>query len=106
MKVELAATADVPPGERTFVTINQVEFCIWNYEGEYYVFRNFCPHMGAPLGQGGIREDDDTPYVLCPFHRWAFDLETGESKFNPEINIQTLDASVEDDTIVIETDEF
>ena len=42
--------------------------------GRRYSIRRFCPHQGADLSQGWIQ---DNRYLVCPRHRWMFDLEDG-----------------------------
>jgi len=36
-----------------------------------------CPHRGAPLSQGVQRDVTGRPAVHCPYHGWAFDVESG-----------------------------
>lgn len=61
----------------------------------YYAVANRCPHMGAPICVGGgvklttapsqpfhYVTDDKRPVVRCPWHRWEFCLDTGESAGN------------------------
>ncbi len=42
--------------------------------GKRYSIRRYCPHQGADLSQGWIQ---DNRYLVCPRHRWQFDLEDG-----------------------------
>jgi len=39
-----------------------------------YTVNRFCPHQGADLKEGWIEEGR---YLVCPRHRWRFDLEAG-----------------------------
>jgi phenylpropionate dioxygenase-like ring-hydroxylating dioxygenase large terminal subunit len=39
-------------------------------------FSSVCPHMGGPLEQGQIENDE----VTCPWHRYRFSLSTGEGR--------------------------
>ena len=85
-----------PPGDRRFVSANDMEIAVVNVDGEYYAFRNWCPHMGAPLGKGRVSTPDDVDcgsnVVSCPFHSWRFDLESGKSTFS-ELQIATFDVT-------------
>lgn len=39
----------------------------------------FCPHLQGPLFQGTLSSlAGARPSVTCPWHRWRFDLESGE----------------------------
>ena len=56
--------------------------------------RNRCPHMGAPLCLGTVREREaGTPgsyrfegrrVLHCPWHGWEFDLDSGVCLTTPE----------------------
>jgi nitrite reductase/ring-hydroxylating ferredoxin subunit len=94
-KVVLARAADVPAGERLIVTVDGRSIGIFNVADRYYAFLNRCPHRGAQLCKGEIvgRLESDRPgefrldpehrFLACPWHGWEFDLETGESWFDP-----------------------
>jgi nitrite reductase/ring-hydroxylating ferredoxin subunit len=57
-------------------TANQ-SILLLNHGGEIYAVNNFCPHMRAPLLKGKITEDGA---IICPWHRSAFDLKSGDVK--------------------------
>jgi len=43
-------------------------------DGEsYFALEDICPHMGAFLSHGYRRPGR----IICPWHNWEFDLETG-----------------------------
>jgi nitrite reductase/ring-hydroxylating ferredoxin subunit len=39
-------------------------------------YSRVCPHMGGPLDQGRIEGEE----ITCPWHRYRFDLRTGEGR--------------------------
>lgn len=41
----------------------------------YYAVSDKCPHAGAHLGRGGWCENEQ---VVCPIHRYRYDLKTGK----------------------------
>ena len=41
--------------------------------GDYYAFKNKCPHQKKPLNDCKVIEG----HVVCPFHRYRFSLENG-----------------------------
>ena len=49
---------------------------IWHKE-EVHAIQAQCPHFKLPLSKGKITEDCT---IVCPFHRSAFDLTTGDVK--------------------------
>lgn len=40
-----------------------------------FALHDACPHMGASLAEGWL----DGTRVVCHWHEWSFDLETGRS---------------------------
>ena len=49
---------------------------IW-HEDQVYAVQAQCPHLKLPLAKGKITEECA---LVCPFHKSAFDLNTGEVK--------------------------
>ena len=57
----------------------------------FFAVLNSCPHQGAaicrgrvagtmePSGPGEYRYSEETLVLTCPWHRWEFDLESGQS---------------------------
>ncbi len=43
-------------------------------DGMVHAIDDSCPHMGAPLSDGAIYGQ----CVMCPWHGWRFDVQTGE----------------------------
>lgn len=46
---------------------------------QLYAMEASCPHLGADLSHVEIEECEDSVIAVCPWHRYDFDLETGES---------------------------
>jgi 3-phenylpropionate/trans-cinnamate dioxygenase ferredoxin subunit len=85
--------SELPPGTRRLVTVGRRSVGVFNVGGRHYALRNVCPHMGGPLclGTVGGAMLPSRPYeyvfamedrvLRCPWHGWAFDLETGRALF-------------------------
>lgn len=58
----------------TRVKINGKSLCLVGYEGEVFALSSICPHAGADLSGGWCREGK----IICPFHRYAYDIRTGK----------------------------
>lgn len=41
-------------------------------DGKVGVLHAFCPHLGAHLGEGGTIDGN---LLVCPFHKWSFDVD-------------------------------
>lgn len=51
-------------------------YCVARTEKGFYVLNDACPHNGFSLSKGWCSEDNA---VVCPLHRYRFNLETGRS---------------------------
>jgi len=72
--VTIADEADVPPGERLFIEIDQKPIVLFNLAGHYYAIADLCSHDDGPLGDGDL----DGLEVICPRHGARFDIRTGK----------------------------
>jgi 3-phenylpropionate/trans-cinnamate dioxygenase ferredoxin subunit len=87
---------EFPPGTKRRVEIGRRAIAIFNTSGRLYALRDVCPHQGAPLSRGVVlgqvrasapgdyEYDPDCKYVRCPWHGWEYNLETGQSSYDPE----------------------
>jgi 3-phenylpropionate/trans-cinnamate dioxygenase ferredoxin subunit len=87
----VARARDIPDGGRLLVTVEGREIGIYNIGGAFHAVLNRCPHRGAALcrgdviglvtssGPGDVRLSPDRRFVVCPWHGWEFDIETGKS---------------------------
>lgn len=66
---------------------------------DVYAINSTCPHKGAPLSDGCVsvarRE------VICPWHRFRFDLVTGKSVTNPDLGTRAYSTVVQDGKVYI-----
>jgi len=91
----VARAEEFPPGTRRIVEIEGRSIGVFNVDGKYYALRNSCPHQGGPLCEGRVLGsvtssrpgeylyDPERKLVACPWHNWEFDMETGQSWFDP-----------------------
>lgn len=45
-----------------------------NVNGQVFAFEDRCPHLGAPLSRGEMRDR----ILVCPWHGWMIDVPTGQ----------------------------
>jgi nitrite reductase/ring-hydroxylating ferredoxin subunit len=55
------------------INVNGVKICLVKFEDKYYATSSKCPHAGADISQGWC----ENGYLVCPFHRYQYNLETG-----------------------------
>jgi len=91
----VARARDLQDGDRLIVNIRGRSIGVFNVEGKFYALLNRCPHRGGQLCKGDIiglvesdrpgdiRVDNSKKFIVCPWHAWEYELETGQSWFNP-----------------------
>jgi len=57
-------------------SIGRKTLCIIYKEGNWYAMDGKCTHAGGPLFAGKLEND----HVVCPWHRFFFDLNNGQSE--------------------------
>jgi nitrite reductase/ring-hydroxylating ferredoxin subunit len=65
---------------RTLVVAPGHSIALFYVDGEVHAFDNACPHEGNPLVEGDVLGRT----LVCAFHAWRFDLETGACLFGDE----------------------
>jgi nitrite reductase (NADH) small subunit len=81
--VRLTSTAELPaPGQaKEFACPDRPTMvCVANVNGNISALDNVCVHRGGPLGQGYVEDGK----VVCPWHGWHFDAQTGQVGHNPD----------------------
>ena len=71
-----------------------IEIGVFRVGEDFYAYRNLCPHQGGPVCQArilgkveqnlaedktsrGLRFSDDHIHIICPWHGYEFDFQTG-----------------------------
>jgi len=71
-----AAKKQIPLNTAETIEVNGKRICVAHSSQGIFAVNNKCPHNGFSLGQG-FCTDDNT--IVCPLHRYRFDLRTGRS---------------------------
>ena len=108
-KLPLICTTDqlTDPGSYGFeIDFNgeSVEGFIVQYNGQFFAYRNSCPHTGAPLDWVEHQFlDTYGSLIQCAVHDARFYIETGECVFGPcpGESLSKLDICVEDGRIYL-----
>jgi nitrite reductase/ring-hydroxylating ferredoxin subunit len=64
-----------------------------------YAVLDACPHKGGSLSDGQVSAARCE--IICPWHRFRFDLDTGKSVTNSELGVRTFPARVEDGQVLV-----
>jgi nitrite reductase/ring-hydroxylating ferredoxin subunit len=119
MSEHVVASADqLEKGESVIVDVEGMEIGVFNVDGEYYAYPNWCPHQGAPVCEGGLsgttrasydRESltltvdwVDVGHILnCPWHGWEFDVRTGDALGKSDISLPSYSVEEQDGQIMV-----
>ena len=111
---KVLTTEELPDGDRKVVKVGEQKILLINDNGNLHAVNNACPHLKLPLKKGKLTEDGA---IVCPFHRSAFDLCTGEvtnwtpwppvvgnvlGKISPEQKLSVFATRIEDGSILVE----
>lgn len=87
-------------GAPTLVTARGRKIVLARVGDEVFAMRDACPHNGASLSCGWISAKRRE--LICPWHRFRFDLRTGASVTNPALLNETQPVVVEDGNVIVE----
>lgn len=85
-------------GKITNITCGKKKICLAHTNEGFFAVNDKCPHNGASLSSGYCTNEGS---VVCPLHRYHFDLKTGRAKSGIGDFVQTYPIEIRDDGIYI-----
>jgi len=98
--VRVVAASELQPGSGMEATVDGQAIALFNVGGEFRAIGNRCIHRGGPLGQGLLEGD----VVLCPWHAWGYDTQTGVSTASPEFKVPCYAVRVESGQVCVKVE--
>jgi len=83
---DVASTGDLIDGKSILVQINKQPVVVCLSQGQYYAIGHNCPHYDAPMVEGQLVGNK----IICPWHWWEFDLDTGHCLYAPTEQITEM----------------
>ncbi len=80
---DVGSAGELPAGGRRGYDLDGKRLALFRQADRLYAVEDTCPHQGGPLSEGEVRDGQ----VVCPWHRWTFDLASGECKTRPSCRI-------------------
>lgn len=77
--VTVAPIAELLPGARRIVDVDDVRIAVFNLGGEFYAIEDICTHDYAPLDKAKVDGDE----IICPRHGARFCIRTGAATAPP-----------------------
>ena len=108
-EVIVAESSELGEGERRIVFVGNTEIGLYRNKGKLYAYENLCLHQGGPACEGllmpkveavigedksykQMRFNYDEWHIVCPWHAWEYDLETGECVTQRKLRLRKFEA--------------
>lgn len=117
-EIMVGACSELADGDYRIIAIGELEVGIFRLGERLVAYENRCPHHGGPVCQGklfngveeiimpdqtsrGLRFSKDR-HVVCPWHGYEFNLDTGRHPGDPRVRLRPIPVRVSGDGIYIE----
>lgn len=97
-RVRVADISELTPGRGKLVRAGTLELALHNVDGTLYATEAACPHRGGPMADAFQMGKN----IVCPWHGWQFDVETGRSTLVPNVSIRTYRVTVDGSDVYVE----
>ena len=85
-------------GKANTFLIDNKKICVARTSEGFFATNDKCPHNGASLGNGFCTAEGS---IVCPVHRYSFDLKTGRATSGGGDFLQTYSLEIRDDGVFI-----
>jgi nitrite reductase/ring-hydroxylating ferredoxin subunit len=97
-KFFLSKTSDIAANNaRSFSLPDGIHIVLFHTKSSFYAVENRCPHAGAPLIDGRIKND----ILTCVWHGWRFNLKTNECLTSSNAKLKIFPLSIEGGNIYL-----
>lgn len=116
-EVRVARFEDIADGEHRVFSNGKREVGVFRVGAKVFAWENHCPHAGGPVCQGKIfpRVEEELDgekkslglrfskrrNIVCPWHGFEFDIETGQHQGDPGVRLRKVPADVKDGEIIL-----
>lgn len=114
----VGTVADFSDNRRKILKIDSREVFVLRYADKFFAYENTCLHMGGPVGEGvliarveavlgpdmtyeGERFSDSEMHIVCPWHGFEYDLETGAFCGNRKRRLRKYEVEQRGDDVYI-----
>ena len=95
--IDVANANDLPVGRAMTCTIGERKIALFHTANGFFATDNTCPHRGGPLSEGDVLGNE----IVCPWHFWTFQIESGACVGNPDLHVLTHEVKVEGDRVLV-----
>jgi nitrite reductase/ring-hydroxylating ferredoxin subunit len=101
-----------------FVQLRGAEIGVFEHRGEILAYENRCLHQGGPVCEGvilgkveailgaekvvlGERFAHATSHIVCPWHGWEYDVESGRCATDPRLRLRKYEVIERDGNVYL-----
>ncbi|MFI5148697.1 MAG: Rieske (2Fe-2S) protein [Bacteroidia bacterium] len=96
------AESYIPLYRTDTLQVGKRKLCIAHTQEGFFAVSDKCPHNGFSLGKGWCTAEQT---VVCPLHRYAFDLKTGRARTGLADYVDTYKVEVRPDGLYVGMEE-
>ena len=110
--------AEFDEGGRKVIDHDGLEIGVFRIKGRFFAYENHCAHQGGPVCQGrifkrveedlapdgtsaGFKYSADRVHIVCPWHGYEYDLETGALPTNGKVRLRTFEVTIRDGDVYV-----
>ena len=118
VEVLVGVRGDFADDTRRFVEAGGVEIGVLLHDDRFYAYENRCVHQGGPVCEGrilgrveavlddeqrilGERFSTTETHLVCPWHGYEYDLETGECAVDRRLKLRRFEVAEKGDEIYV-----
>jgi len=116
--IRVAAESELAPGQCGEYVAGERIVALFNVGGKFYALDGICPHQGGPVCDGllihrveeiiapdktyqGMRFSETDLHIVCPWHGWEFNIETGKCAGDGKHGLKRFQAIERDGAIYV-----
>ena len=116
-EIMVGELSEFAEGGYRVLRVDTFEFGVFRQGDRVVAYENYCPHDGGPVCQGkviprveeelgpdqtsrGLRFSDKRN-IVCPWHGWEFDIESGRHCGDPTYRLRPVDVRVRDNRVYV-----
>jgi nitrite reductase/ring-hydroxylating ferredoxin subunit len=98
-RVAACALDELTDGTARLFVLRQRKIALARVGDDVFAVQDACPHFNGPLSDGTVSVARKE--LICPWHRFRFELATGCSVTNPDLKAPTYPVSIEDGHVFV-----
>ena len=98
-KIDVCALDELADGAASLFTVARRKVAMCRIGEEVFAIEDACPHFGGPLSDGTV--STTRKELMCPWHRFRFDLTDGCSVTNRALQAKVFPVTVEDGRVYV-----